>query len=493
VSELSSAAIVVSPVTPTRAPPRPFFLEQRRQAVFEFAEDPRPLGAVRVGAQHEHVTGGAAVGGHEHPVRSPPRRFHRRADHARDPVLFAERELQRGELLAPVADPGLLQDHHRRPDHSRPERFGGDVVAPPRRGRRRQPADDRVAELEVAQPARRGAEGEEADDRDQRRVVGGEPDQPPPRPPLLRVGAFGFGPRPARPEQQPAEDRKHRRDEGQRHRGADDHRHRHPRPEGGEEADAGEQQGQGGTGDHQRRRRDHRQELGGHLGHRLAGAHPFVQVPAVVGDEEDEVVGEDAEEQGDDHRVDLARDRDPEAFAGPAEGVVGHLVGDRDRAEPEQRDPDRAEVDGEDRDDQQHRRQLHPEQVVVGDVGFRPARRHRTGDVDGLGPARPLQPGGKPVHCFGLIAFAQFGIDVEEDDQGRAEPFRFQQPRRVEQRHRPQVPLALRLFVDRGQVARRRGPLVDGELAGVVGDHHRPAEDRDAEDFDRFFFDRERL
>ena len=79
----------------------------------------------------------------------------------------------------------------------------------------------------------------------------------------------------------------------------------------------------------------------------------------------------------------------------PAERPVDDEVGDADARQRQQRHPERAEVEGEDPDDQQHGRDLDPEEVAVRDVGFGARPRQRPGDLHRFGAARLPEPGGE--------------------------------------------------------------------------------------------------
>lgn len=352
----------------------------------------------------------------------------------------------------------------------------------------------------MAQAARRGEQGQDTERRRQQRQLDGDAEEAPAGPGLfardVHLGsACVLGGRlgePARPEERSAEDRQGCRDQRHRNQGRDDHRDRHARAEGAEKADAGEQQGHRRAGDHQRRGQDHRQQLRGRLAHGRGRSGPLAKPLTVAGDEEDEVVGEHAEDQGDDHRLRLAWYREPIALGYPAEHSIGAEVGDRHRRHAKQRHPERAEVEREDRDDEEGGRQLDPDQVAFGDLGFGSGARQRPGHLHHRDRGGALEPGRKALGAFLGFVFAQVRVEVEIGDERGRGPIGPEHPGRVGKRHRLD---RTRLFaaVRRGDVAGGGGGLGSGEAAGVAGDDHCPAQQRKPEGIERPAFDLEGL
>jgi hypothetical protein len=190
----------------------------------------------------------------------------------------------------------------------------------------------------------------------------------------LRAGA-------RRPEHPAAEDRQRRRDERDHDVQADEHRKGQP---GAEDPEVLELRGQqAGCGRHDRQPGDQHDHH--HVRCRLRGPRLVARAGQTIeepGQEEDRVVRDDAEQQHDDDRLDLAGNGHAEVHPDPLQQAGGDQVGDRDRGQVEQRSAERPEVEAHRQQDEHHGRDFHARQVVGDDLAPRERRRHRPGDLD---------------------------------------------------------------------------------------------------------------
>ena len=246
-----------------------------------------------------------------------------------------EPALQARQLLpARSRDARPFEDEHRRPEHAGADAGAGRVIALPRFARLRQAAHHRVAELEVAQSARGHQQAGDAEDRGQRRKPDRDADQAPAAPRLVGSRSLGRSSEPARPalaatagpgRRSPAPPARSviatsaETTTATAMLGPKALRKRTPESSRVSVAPAIIS---AAVGSPAAARRSSRLTASSRLG---ALAQPL----PVAGDEEDEVVGEHAEDQGDDHRLRLARDREAVAFGDPAQDPVGAEVGDR--------------------------------------------------------------------------------------------------------------------------------------------------------------------
>ena len=235
----------------------------------------RPVG---IGFEHDEEAGGAPVFGDEdarRQLREPPCR----AEHRGDPRLGFDPFLQRGQARprsVPTPSPSITSIDG--PTTPGPRAWVASsypcldwvVVGSPRMiglpsSRWRRPLAPASRRTRQKTMTRIGWSG-------------GEPDDP-----AAGAWALGLGRllgrrdlEAVRPEDEAAEDRQAGGEEGERDERRHQDRDRHRRAEGREEVDARERQRHRRPGDHQRRGRDHRQELGGHRARRLdrRGAPP---------------------------------------------------------------------------------------------------------------------------------------------------------------------------------------------------------------------------
>jgi hypothetical protein len=122
---------------------------------------------------------------------------------------------------------------------------------------------------------------------------------------------------------------------------------REPRAEDLEEVEVGREQAGGRRGDGEPGDEHGRQHVSRAAG--SGGARDIARAQAIPEprQEEDRVVGDDPEQEHDEHGLDLARNREPVGLAEPAQDPNREQVGDRDRREVDERRPQRSEVDGD--------------------------------------------------------------------------------------------------------------------------------------------------
>jgi hypothetical protein len=265
--------------------------------------------------------------------------------------------------------------------------------------------------------------------------------------PRHRVKGLGLADRAA--EQPRSEDPQQRRDESQRH-GRDDQRaQRQAGPEDPEELQlAGQQRGRAGGDDH-----PGGQDGGSDLGRRRAGGRQPVLAaqhpPPRLGEVEDGVVGDQAEQQHHEQRLDLLRHARVEALAREGQQPHGDHVGQRRRAERDQGRQQRAEVEEGHQQDRRNRGDLDRRQGVLDDVEL--------GDPGGggAGDAHPaLRPHGQAAQVVlaGLEPSGEVLARVDEqvvDRGGGPLGPRHARQRDVDQRHRAEDPLAPAVGLDR--------------------------------------------
>ena len=119
------------------------------------------------------------------------------------------------------------------------------------------------------------------------------------------------------------------------------------------------------------------------VAHRAASVRvaPCAQPPSRLGHEEDRVVRDEPEQQDDEHRLDLVRHAVARLLAHPAERADRDDVAEAGGREGHERRADGAEVHGDDDEDRQDRRRLHPRQRLVDLVPLRQPGRARARDA----------------------------------------------------------------------------------------------------------------
>ncbi len=184
------------------------------------------------------------------------RRIAGRPDDRRHARLGLQQTLQSRQLGAAAPDFIALDDDDRRGDHPGRQAGGGLVVGGARRTVRRQPAQQRVSQIEPEHAGGHGRQHHDAPDGHPNRAAhDGAQRAGRPRPAGRAVAG------PARPEDPRPPDGAQRRDE--RHRGGerDHHRCGHAGTEGAEEAQLGEHQRAGSRRHGHPARREDRQQL----------------------------------------------------------------------------------------------------------------------------------------------------------------------------------------------------------------------------------------
>ena len=221
-------------------------------------------------------------------------------------------------------------------------------------------------------------------------------------------------------EQPRAEEGDQGRDQRDRHGEGDQRGGGQPRPEGAEELQ---------VADHQRGRPGGHDQPGGDddrgdLRDRPArGGQALVaraQPAARLGQEEDRVVGDQAEQQHHDDGLDLLGHGDVRALAEPRQHPHRDRVGDARRGERHERRADRAEGEGHDQGDEHDAGGLDERQRLLDLVELRLARGGRAGDAHD-GGARPAQRLLRIVlGDGGLLVEARVGREEQVGDRRRA-------------------------------------------------------------------------
>lgn len=243
----------------------------------------------------------------------------------------SEELLQVRELVSALLQAGRLEEEDCGRQDAREELGAGGISGSFGLDSRGKRSGDPEAEVEV--PGGRGGQ-EKAAAGDHHGDEGASPtghgvDEPAVTPlaaELLRGRPGGPG-----PEDGAAEDGEAGRHEGHRHGEPDEDGERHARSERAEGANPGHEHGKASGCHGQAGYQDDRSELGRAPTGALQPAVATAQTITHPREEEDAVVGHDAEQQRGDHRLDLAGDVEAELLAGPP--------GDAD--DDAQREPDR--------------------------------------------------------------------------------------------------------------------------------------------------------
>ena len=202
------------------------------------------------------------------------------------------------------------------------------------------------------------------------------------------------------------------RQQGHGHEQADQHRERHAGAEVAEEPLGGHGE-RGRAGRHHEPRGDDQRRVarGGAARGRPAGLAAG-QLAAHAREVEDRVVGDDAEEQHDDDRLELRRRRRPDACAEPGHDPQGDLVGEAGREQRDQRREQRAEGQADDQGDEDDRGDLHVRQRG-GDAIDRSSRA-------GIDPVTPTDRGAGVGQVRGRVAVGELPAASATASRGRS-------------------------------------------------------------------------
>ena len=145
----------------------------------------------------------------------------------------------------------------------------------------------------------------------------------------------------------------------------------------------------------------------------------FEEPPPHARQEEDRVVGDDPEQEHDHDRLHVAGHRDAHLLAHPRRDPDRDEVGDRRREERDERGAERAEVEAQDREDDEHGGERHPGEVAVDLLPLGEPGRNAAGDADERVVRLPGLDRGPVVGDARLVADRRLALEEEERDRGR--------------------------------------------------------------------------